>query len=59
MEEEQLGNLGAEEEEPATERRREYTNLGLDLGERGDHFACHVSALALVMIDEAPRKAEM
>ena len=28
------GNLCDEEEEPATERRRKYTDLGLDLGER-------------------------
>ena len=34
--EEQFRKLGEEEdeEEPATERRREYTDLGLDLGER-------------------------
>ena len=31
-----FGKLGDEEEEPATERKREYTDLGLDLvlGER-------------------------
>ena len=36
--EEQLEKLGKEEdqeEEPATERRREHTDLRLDLGERG------------------------
>ena len=35
--EKRLGKLGKEEdeeEEPATERRREYTDLGLDLGKR-------------------------
>ena len=44
-----LGKLGEgkdEEEEPATERRREYTDLGLDLGEREEQVACHASALA-------------
>ena len=33
----QLGKIGAdedEEEEPATERRREHIDLGLDLGEK-------------------------
>ena len=40
-----------EEEEPATEQRREYT----DFGEREEHIACHASA----MIDEARREAEM
>ena len=33
--EEQLGKLGEEEEEPATEQRREYADLGLDVEERG------------------------
>ena len=40
----QLGKLGEEEneeKEPATERRREYTDLGLDIGERDEHVACH------------------
>ena len=54
--EEQLGKLG-EEEGPATERRREYTDLGLDLGERKEEVACHTSALA--MTDKARREAEM
>ena len=44
-----------EEEEPATERRREYTDLGLDLGEREEQVVCHASALALVMTDEVRR----
>ena len=46
-----------EKEKPATERRREYTDIGLDLGEREEHVACHSSALA--MTDEACREAEM
>ena len=29
-----LGKNEDKEEKPATKRRREYTNLGLDLGER-------------------------
>ena len=36
-----MGTLGGEEdekEEPATERRREYTDLGLDLGEREEQI---------------------
>ena len=60
--EEQLGKLGEkedEEEEPAIERRREYTDLGLDLGEREEQVACHASALALAMTDDARREAEM
>ena len=54
---EQLGKLVQEkdEEEPATERRREYTNLG----ERHEDVACHASALALAMTDEGGRQAEM
>ena len=62
LEGEQLGKLGEEEdekEEPATERRREYTDLGLDLGEREEQVVCHASALALAMTDEARREAEM
>ena len=54
-----VGKLGEEEEEPATKRRREYTDLGLDLGEREEQIVCHVSALALAMTDEARREAEM
>ena len=41
------------EDEPATKRRRECTYLGLDLGEREEHVACHASALALATTDEA------
>ena len=44
--EEQLGKLGDEEEEPATKRRREYTDLGIDLGERKKEVAHPASALA-------------
>ena len=43
----------------AIERRRECTDLGLDLGEREEQIICHVSALALAMTDEARREAEM
>ena len=39
------------------ERRRENTDLGLDLGEREEQVVCNVSALALAMTDEACRKA--
>ena len=59
--EEQLGKLGEkenEEEEPATERKREYTDLGSDLSEREEQVACHASALALVMTDEARLEVE-
>ena len=58
LEEEQLGKLGKEEDvekEPATERMREY----IDLGERDQRVACHSSALVLAMTDEACREAEM
>ena len=48
-----------EEEEPTTERRREYTDLGVDLDARKEKVVCHVSAMALAMIDEARREAEM
>ena len=57
--EEQLGKLGEEEEEPATEQRREYLGLGVDLGEREEQVPCHASALALAMTDEALREAVM
>ena len=52
--EEQLGKLGKEKDEE--KRRREYTNLGLDLGEKEEQVACHASALAIT--DEACREAE-
>ena len=55
-----MGKLGEEEddeEESAIERRREYTDLGLHLGEREEQVVCHASALA--MTDEARREAEM
>ena len=57
-----MGKLGEEEDEegePAIEQRRECTDLGLDLGERGEHVVCHASALALAMTDEVCREAEM
>ena len=48
-----------EEGEPAIERRRECTDLGLDLGEREEQVVRHASVLALAMTDEARREAEM
>ena len=57
-----MGKLGEEEDEEgeqAIERRRECTDLGLDLGEREEQVACHASALDLAMTDEARREAEM
>ena len=45
-----------EEEEPATERRREYMNLGLDLGKKKEQVVCHASALALAMRNQACRE---
>ena len=45
--------------EPATKRMREYTDLGLDLGERNEHVACHASGLALALTDKACQKAQM
>ena len=48
-----------EEGEPAIERRRECTDLGLDLGEREEQVLRHASALDLAMTDKAPREAEM
>ena len=61
---ETVGKLGEEEDEegePETKQRREYTDLGLDLGEREEQVICHASAsaLALAMTDEARRQAEM
>ena len=43
-----------DEEESTTERRREYTVLGFNLGEREEQVVCHASvlALALVMTDD-------
>ena len=41
------------------ERRRECTDLGLDLGEREEQVVCYVSVLALAMTDKARREAEM
>ena len=42
-----------------TEQRREYTDLGLHLGKREEQVACHALALALAMINEERREAEM
>ena len=44
-----LGEVEDVEEEPVTQRRREYR----DLGKRNEHVACHALALALAMTDEA------
>ena len=57
-----MGKLGEEEDEedePAIERRRKCTDLGLDLGEREEQVVYHASVLALAMTDEARREAEM
>ena len=57
-----MGKIGKEKDEegePAIERRREYTDLVLDLGKREEQVLCHASALALVMTDEARRQAKM
>ena len=57
-----MGKFGEEEDEegkPAIERRKERTDLGLDLGEKEEQVVCHASALALAMTDEARREAEM
>ena len=41
------------------QKRRECTNLALDLGEREEQVVCHASALTLAMTDEARREVEM
>ena len=56
--EEQFGKLG-DEEDPATDRRREYIYIRLDLGESEEQVTCHASGLALTIIDEACREAVM
>ena len=48
-----------EEEKPASEKSSEYTNLGLDLGEREEQVVCHASVSALAMTDETRQEAEM
>ena len=45
------------EGEPVIKRRRECTDLGLDLDEREEQVVCHASALVLAMTDEARREA--
>ena len=40
-------------------KKREFTDLGLDLDERQGQVACHASASTLVMTDEACGEAEM
>ena len=54
---EKLGEEEDEEKESATERRRKKTDIVSDLGESGEHVACHASALALGMTDDACREA--
>ena len=57
-----MGKLGEKEDEegkPVIERRRECTDLGLDLGKREEQVVCHASALALTMIDEIHQEVEM
>ena len=54
-----VGYLGEEGDEPAIKRKKECTDLGLDLGEREEQVVCHASVLALAMTDEARREAEM
>ena len=39
--------------------RREYTDLGLDFGEREEQVAYHASVFALAMTDEARWEAEI
>ena len=46
-----MGKLEEEEEEPATERRREYTDSGLDLGER-ERRASRLPCLSLGLGDD-------
>ena len=40
-------------------RRRECTNLGLNLGEREEQVVYHASALVLAMTDEMHQEVEM
>ena len=61
-EEEQLEKLRKEtdeEEKTATEQRKKYTDLGLELRERDEQVACYTSVLDLAMRDEACQEAEM
>ena len=57
LREEHLESLEDEEEEVATERKRDYTNLRLNLGDRDEGVAWHV--LALLMTSEACWEEEM
>ena len=41
------------------QNKGEYTDLGIDLGEREEQVVCHALALALLKTDEAHREAEM
>ena len=61
-EEEELKKLREEtdeEEKTATEQRKKYTDLGLELRDRDEQVACHTSVLDLAMRDEACQEAEM
>ena len=42
-----------------TEQKREYTDLGSDLGKREEQVACHALALALAMTNKTRWEAEM
>ena len=53
--EEQFGKFGEQEEEPVTEQRREYTDIGSDFRERDKLVACYASALVLEMKDGISR----
>ena len=55
----EVGEMEDEVGEPAIGQKREYTDLGLDLGKREEQVVCHASALALAMTDEARREAKM
>ena len=60
--EEQVGKSGEEEDQekkPATERKRDYTDLELGLRERDEHVACYASVFGLAMENDACREAEM
>ena len=54
-----LGEKEDEEEESAKQRKEEYTDLGLDLGEREEQVDCHASAFALAITDKARWEAEI
>ena len=55
---EKLGEKKDEKEELAIERKREYTDLGLDLNEREEQVACHALIFALAITKKARREAD-